>query len=62
MAKGIEVWLDSGANHASCYTQVLTWEDLGITEEEWDLFSEEEREETARDIAFDRSDWGYRKD
>lgn len=61
MADGIKVWLDSGANIHSCNRQELTWEELGITEEEWDAKSEDEQEEIAKDIAFSYSDWGFEK-
>lgn len=54
-----KVWLDSGANHCSCYEEVVKLSDLGLTSEEWDKMEEGEREALMRDIAFERSDWGY---
>ena len=59
MSKGLRVWLNSGANAFSNYEQVLTWDDLGFPESEWDEMTEDEKESLARDIAFERSDWGF---
>lgn len=61
MSKTFEIWLDSGANIHSCYKQEISLEELGMTDEEWDAMSDEERDEMMREIAFDRSDWGYRE-
>ena len=54
-----EVWLDSGANIHSSYKQVVSLEDVGFTSKEWDAMAEKEQEEFMREIAFERSDWGY---
>lgn len=59
MSKGLKVWLNSGANAFSCYEQVLTWDDLGFPESEWNEMTEEEQEKYAQEIAFERSDWGF---
>lgn len=61
MSKGLYIWCDSGANIHSNYKQFLTWEELGITEDDWDNLSEKEQEEMAKDIAFDKLDWGFDK-
>ena len=61
MSKGLLIWLDSGANIHSNNKQELTWDELGITEEEWDEKTEEEQEDFAKVIAFDRMEWGYKK-
>ena len=61
MSKGLKVWLDSGANCESCHRQELTWDELGITEEEWDAKPEEEQTEIAKETAFNYSDWGFEK-
>ena len=58
MANVLCVWLDSGANCKSCRKVVLTFEELGITENDWNKKSEKEQEEIIKDIAFEQSDWG----
>lgn len=57
--KQIKVWLDSGANSQSCMETIVSLEDLGLTDEEWDAMSESEKDALMRDIAFQRADWGY---
>lgn len=59
MAKKFKVWLDSGANHDSCLEQVVSLDDLGISDEKWCSMSEDEREKEMREVAFERSDWGF---
>ncbi len=54
--KTIKVWLDSGANHQSCYEA-----EFEIDSEEWDEMTEDQKDEYARDIAFNQSDWGWRE-
>ena len=56
-----KVWLDSGANSVSQYSVEVTTDDLGVTDSEWDALSEEEKEETMKEIAFERCDWGFTK-
>jgi predicted Fe-S protein YdhL (DUF1289 family) len=61
MSKTFRVWLDSGANVHSCYRQIISLDELGIEDEEWDSMSEEEREDVMREIAWDRMDWGFQE-
>lgn len=56
-----EVWLDSGANIHSMYRQEITLEEYGLTKAEWDHATNMEKEELMRDIAFARSDWGWKE-
>lgn len=60
MAK-LRVWLDSGANIESCNERFFEFEDIGMTEREWDELSEGMREDIARELAFEDSDWGFCK-
>ena len=55
----IKGYIDSGANIHSCRTEIVTPEELGITEEEWKAMSEEEKEELVKPIAFEQLDWGW---
>lgn len=48
-----EAWLDSGANHESSYET-----EFEIEEVEWSAMSEKERDEYAKDYAWERMDWG----
>lgn len=57
----IKFWLDSGANAFSCYEQELSFEDIGISEEEWDAMNDDEKDTFAREIAWERMDWGYQE-
>jgi hypothetical protein len=50
----IKAWLDSGANVHSC-----RWTDFEIEEAEWIAMSEDERDEYAKEVAWDRMDWGW---
>lgn len=59
MGRKIKVWLDSGANIHSCFKQTVDLDDLGYPEEEWAEMSDEEKDDAMRDIAFERSDWGW---
>lgn len=36
-------------------------EDLGMTEEEWEALGSDEKEAFAKEIAFDRLEWGFEK-
>jgi hypothetical protein len=55
------VWLDSGANHDSKREVEVTLEDIGIDDDAWDRMTDEEKEEVMREVAFDKSDWGFVK-
>ncbi|EAZ0462172.1 hypothetical protein CB017_015885 [Salmonella enterica] len=60
MGRKYKVWLDSGANIHSCYKQEIdTEEDLGISDDEWDSYSEEAKDEIMRDVAWEKMDWGF---
>jgi hypothetical protein len=59
MAKRFMIWLDSGANAFSRYNISHSLEELGYSDEEWDAFTENEKDDVMRDIAFACSDWGY---
>lgn len=60
MGRKYKVWLDSGANAFSSYTQEIdVEEDLGMTIEKWDSLSEQEKEETMKEIAWERMEWGF---
>ena len=61
MSKTIEWWCDSGANIHSCNKGSVTTEEIGISDQEWDDMTEEDKDELMRDFAFDRLDWGYRE-
>lgn len=59
MSKKIKYWCDSGANIHSRRDGTTTLDDLGLTEDEWNEMSDDERDEMMRDIACERLDWGY---
>ena len=61
MPKKFKVWLDSGANIHSMYSVVVSLEELGYTDEEWELLSEDIKEDIMREIAFERTDWGWKE-
>jgi hypothetical protein len=54
-----KVFLDSGANIHSRREQVVSLKDMGLSSEQYDAMSEDEREEFWRDVAFDQSEWGF---
>lgn len=55
MAKiNIKVWLDSGANSHSTF-----YDYFEIEEDEWNAMSEQEKDDYARDVAWQRMDWGW---
>lgn len=51
--------MDSGANIHSKYETTVSLKDLGIESEDWDAMSITEQEEVMRQVAFDRSEWGF---
>ena len=59
MSRKFKVFLDSGANIHSRYETTVSLEELGIEEDVWDGMTEEERDEAMREVAFQRSEWGY---
>ena len=50
----IKTWLDSGANIHSSYKT-----EFEIDEDDWNSMSEEEKEECAKEYAWNRMDWGW---
>ena len=50
----IKAWLDSGANIHSCRET-----EFEIDEAEWSAMSEDEKDEYAKEVAWDRMDWGW---
>jgi hypothetical protein len=59
MTKKFRVWCDSGANHASCYEQIIDLEDFDMSDAEWDSLTEKMQDEVMKEVAFERLDWGY---
>lgn len=59
MSKKFKVWLDSGANIHSCFKTEISLDELGIDDLDWESMSDEEKDDVMRDIAFERSGWGY---
>ena len=51
----IETWLDSGANHQSCYKSSFE-----VDAEDWASMSQEEKDDFAKEVAWDRMDWGWK--
>jgi hypothetical protein len=50
----IKAWLDSGAN---CHS--LREIEFEIDEAEWNAMTEDERDEHAKEYAWDRMEWGW---
>lgn len=59
MGRKFKVYLDSGANIHSRYVTEVDLDDFGIESEEWDDMSEEEQQETMREVAWERAEWGW---
>jgi hypothetical protein len=55
----ITFWLNSGANIHSCRKVQRTFYEIGIEEDVWDNMTEDEKEEVAKEICFERADWGW---
>jgi hypothetical protein len=55
----IYVWLNSGANAFSKREATIDLNDYGVTDEEWAGMTEDEKEATAKEIAFECADWGF---
>jgi hypothetical protein len=58
MARGVKFWCDSGANIHSQRSEIQTWDELGMTEEEFNALTEDERYEMAEEWAADHLDIG----
>lgn len=50
----IKVWMNSGANHQSTYRA-----EFEIDAAEWNGMYEDEKEECAKEYAWQRMDWGW---
>lgn len=59
MSKRFKVYLDSGANIHSKYEQVVELDDIGLTDEEWNEMTENQRDEVMKEVAWERMEWGY---
>ncbi len=59
MSKRIKYWLDSGANIHSKREGETTTDELGVTDDEWDAMSDDEREALVKECAFEQSEWGF---
>lgn len=55
----IRIWSDTGANIYSKREQEYDLSDLGVSDEEWNEFTEDEREDFIRQIALENLDWGW---
>jgi len=52
--KTIKAWLNSGANIHSCYKV-----EFEVDTDEWDAMSDDEKDEYAKEYAWQRMDWGW---
>ena len=57
----LRIWCDSGANIHSKREEILTLDQVGVTEEEWRAMHSKERDEIVKDIALAALDWGYQE-
>lgn len=57
--KRIRFYCDNGANIESCRSDEFTPKELGLTDQEWQELTEDEKYEMVRDWAFDKLDYGY---
>jgi hypothetical protein len=57
----LEIYCDSGANIHSCRKTVISLDEMGIDEQEWNEMSEEAKEEAVKPIAFENLDWGWKE-
>jgi len=51
----IETWMDSGANSQSSYKSSFE-----IEGDEWAAMSDDEKDGYAKEVAWDRVDWGWK--
>lgn len=59
----ITIWLNSGANIHSCRKQTGTFEEvLGISKDEWDTYTDEEKDATVLEIVMQYGEWGWREE
>ena len=50
----IKTWLDSGANAEATYEV-----EFEVDADEWNAMTDDEKDEYAKEYAFERSDWGW---
>ena len=55
----LKIWCDSGANARSKREVIVELSDIGFTEEEWKRLHEDEKEQIAKEVAFEQLDWGF---
>jgi len=61
MGRKFKVYMGSGANIHSRYETVVDLEDFGLESEDWDEMSDEEKDETMREVAWERAEWGWKE-
>lgn len=59
MSRTFVAYLDSGANIHSRYKTEITLADMGITDEEFDEMSDEEKDDMFKEYAYECSEWGW---
>ena len=55
----LKIWCDSGANIHSKRELIIDLSYIGFTEEEWKRMHKDEKEQIAKEVAFEQLDWGY---
>lgn len=55
----LRIWCDSGADIHSKREEIIDLEDIGLTEDEWKEMTPLEKEAAAKEVAFERLDWGF---
>lgn len=60
MRKGLNIYIGTCMLGSQC-NDFYTWEQLGITEEEFDAMSIDEQEKLVWEIASQNLDWGFFK-
>jgi len=53
-----KAWLNSGGGGNS-YTVYVDLQEYGVTDEEWNSWTEDDQESFMREFAFQWADWGY---
>lgn len=59
MSKVLKVWCDSGANAFSCFKTEVPISEFGLTDEEWDGLTDDQKDKYVKDVAWQRLEWGY---
>ena len=47
--------------HSFLQKTVVTLDDLGLSENEWNEMDQDEKDENMRDVAFETLDWGWKE-